>query len=817
MKKQLFLNLICAVGVLICFNTANAKDKWNINGTEYDVDTVIYKHVVGPGTTMAKYSLGKFPLLISVMEVDLSNPYVTFETCKGGDKGVCEETPVSMYKRNDIPGHDMIGATNGDFYFYTNVVENGIPRSGQFKKNECITNPVGRACMVLDENNIPYVDRVDFSGKITFGSTTTRLHTVNMQRLEWESTNGNQLNLYTNAYGTETEDCSGGTKVIISPANVPFFWSANKDIQCKVESIIDGNGVTQIPVGKAVLWGRGTSEDFLKTLALGDEITINLTTNLRSQPGLLTNFKELMGGSNHIIMKNGANVDEIGDRQPRTCLGSSKDKKTLYLVVFDGRQGSSAGSSMSECADVFRALGAWEAVNLDGGGSSIMIVNGDIINTPSDGLPRQVGNGCLVYSNAPVDEAIGNLKFAPRPYTIMSGAVINPVVYGYNKYWLLKNRDFKDATITCDPNIGRIENNRFIASTTPGSGKIYAKYGNSTCEQEVNIIDCDKKLRLSDVVVDDLHPYEIEVIGTNGEYSDLIDPSSINWTVTDPSICEVVNGTLKALKNGTTTITGNATDFNGTQNVTIYTPQNKVNPIDPDNNISGWDIKVSGGTNAQITPLGSGMNIAFTGASGRVRNIKITRKIEVPGIPESFVLKFNPEKLPLTTLTFVCTAANGTSVTKTVNLDINQDNPETTLKFSVKELFENEDRSLYPLLFQYMTFGMGTLTSGEAYNLAIPEFNVNYLSGSGVENIITDKNKPILLYPNPVSVGESVTLKNVSGNDIQRIDIYNNGGSLVKVINAIPENGCVRFSTNGLTPGIYFVKSGKLKAKLLVK
>ena len=192
--KRLFSLVALALVVLM---PMQAKTQWTLAGNVYDVDTLVFPHLVGPGVMFAKYDLPAMPLKVSVMEMDLTNPYIDFETCKGGDKGVAQENPLSMATRNHRPGHEVVGATNGDFYFYTNVVENGIPRSGQFKKDECITNPVGRACFVLDDNRRPYIDRVDFYGSISHKGENYRLHTVNMQRLEWENTQGNQINLYT--------------------------------------------------------------------------------------------------------------------------------------------------------------------------------------------------------------------------------------------------------------------------------------------------------------------------------------------------------------------------------------------------------------------------------------------------------------------------------------------------------------------------------------------------------------------------------------------------------------------------------------------
>ncbi len=84
-------------------------------------------------------------------------------------------------------------------------------------------------------------------------------------------------------------------------------------------------------------------------------------------------------------------------RHPRTALGLSPDGKTLYLVVVDGRSKKATGMSCGELSKLLLELGAWNATNLDGGGSSTMFVRGQgVVNTPSDGVERVVGNHLAV-------------------------------------------------------------------------------------------------------------------------------------------------------------------------------------------------------------------------------------------------------------------------------------------------------------------------------------------------------------------------------------------------------------------------------------
>jgi hypothetical protein len=82
--------------------------------------------------------------------------------------------------------------------------------------------------------------------------------------------------------------------------------------------------------------------------------------------------------------------------QPRTGVGVTADGKIL-LVVVDGRQPRwSVGPTALEFARILRDLGAVTALNLDGGGSSTMVVEGELVNRPSDGRERAISNAILI-------------------------------------------------------------------------------------------------------------------------------------------------------------------------------------------------------------------------------------------------------------------------------------------------------------------------------------------------------------------------------------------------------------------------------------
>jgi exopolysaccharide biosynthesis protein len=82
---------------------------------------------------------------------------------------------------------------------------------------------------------------------------------------------------------------------------------------------------------------------------------------------------------------------------PRTAVGIAEDGNTLYFVVADGRREGVPGPTLAEMGTFMREqLGVCSALNLDGGGSTEMVVEGEIVNQPSDGKQRVVANHLAV-------------------------------------------------------------------------------------------------------------------------------------------------------------------------------------------------------------------------------------------------------------------------------------------------------------------------------------------------------------------------------------------------------------------------------------
>jgi hypothetical protein len=105
-------------------------------------------------------------------------------------------------------------------------------------------------------------------------------------------------------------------------------------------------------------------------------------------------------GGFHIVLKDGITQRKQGARHPRSVIGLSADGETLYMAVFDGRQPDCAGMTGLELGLWMKWLGADDAINMDGGGSSSLVLQTDdgyeVLNTPihrgRPGLERAVAS-----------------------------------------------------------------------------------------------------------------------------------------------------------------------------------------------------------------------------------------------------------------------------------------------------------------------------------------------------------------------------------------------------------------------------------------
>lgn len=197
---------------------------------------------------------------------------------------------------------------------------------------------------------------------------------------------------------------TGSTVVVLDALDGPPTLGARRTAPVLAVHAVDEDYTFDVPDGGVVLVGHGTAAAALKQrCAVGESVVIRLG----SAAPPLADAKLAVTGVGWLVhdgrpyRENWRQYKFADQRHPRTVLGWNRTH--WLLLVVDGRSEESVGMTFAELADVLiERLEADEALNLDGGGSTTMVVAGEVRNVPSDGQERPVGNALLVVQAAPV-------------------------------------------------------------------------------------------------------------------------------------------------------------------------------------------------------------------------------------------------------------------------------------------------------------------------------------------------------------------------------------------------------------------------------
>ena len=213
----------------------------------------------------------------------------------------------------------------------------------------------------------------------------------NGQRLEIKGMNrariANDLVLFNSYYAPSTRTNQYGREVKLKNNHVIAVSTA---------------GNMTLEPGTVVLSGHGVNAAALASLRLGDYVPLTQTlgSNAADRAQVLVSGGPLLVEQGRVQVRAAEEQmapDIARGRAPRTALGLKKDG-TLLLLVIDGRSATSGGLTLEELAQYLVKLGTESAVNFDGGGSSEMVINGRIVNKPSDGRERYVSIGLGLFT-----------------------------------------------------------------------------------------------------------------------------------------------------------------------------------------------------------------------------------------------------------------------------------------------------------------------------------------------------------------------------------------------------------------------------------
>lgn len=343
-----------------------------------------------------KVSVQSVPWSINILQIDLTDPHIKVESVKAKNNIRGNEPTSLMSGNNSFKGHRVIAAVNGDFYF-----KGGIPTNLQIKNGQMLTAPIARSIVGFNESNKPMMDIVSFSGSVVFDKSTYKLDGINTSRKKDQT-------LFINRYfGESTGTNSNGREFLIKRIDK---WVVNDTVRCVVKKIEIGIGNMTIPdTSFAVISTEGSVPTFTRKIKIGDTLKI-----VQFISPALPRMNEAIGGFIQVVKDGKDYVDwsYIKEnkpqhallRHPRTGIGFSQDSTKLFLFAVDGRQKQSAGMTLHELADLMINASVYHGLNLDGGGSTTMVVQDSVVNSPSDGIERAVANGLLIISTDPKDE-----------------------------------------------------------------------------------------------------------------------------------------------------------------------------------------------------------------------------------------------------------------------------------------------------------------------------------------------------------------------------------------------------------------------------
>jgi exopolysaccharide biosynthesis protein len=326
------------------------------------------------------------PWFINALRIDLTR--ARLKVVHALDEGVGLETVSSIAAR-----YGATAATNGGYF----------RMDGTYRGDSI-------GLLVLDRSLIsePYYERADFglidsgdktevvfghlkfSGEIAVGSTKHPVDGLN------RPLSPDELIVFTPKFHPTTLTDPAGIEVVV-----------RRD---RVVSVDDPRGSSRIPGDGYVLSATGKAREWLKAnVRKGSKIRFSWHLN-SIEPADHTDWMRaysMLGGGPQLVKDGKVNITNVqenitaafvNDGHPRTAIAKLTSGK-LLLITVDGRQpGESIGMSLPALANLLLELGAVEAMNLDGGGSTTMVIHDKIVNKPSDQTgERPVSDAILVF------------------------------------------------------------------------------------------------------------------------------------------------------------------------------------------------------------------------------------------------------------------------------------------------------------------------------------------------------------------------------------------------------------------------------------
>lgn len=484
-------------------------------------------------------------LHINVLRADLSNQYIKVDTMTNSDSIKTLNTVKSLAAANGA-----VAATNGGFFNWMKDAMSGYPDGPIVEAGNIVTasseyNKYSDSMATFSINNLNQILYDYWKTDITLSAP-------------------NNTSIPVGQYNKQSRDFTDFTIL-------DKYWSANSmgvstDYPDLTEMVVIDGKVSEIrtaapaiPMPKSgyiVVTKQAGSQIINANFKVGDAVGMKISTT----PDW-NKLKMAVTGS-AILVKDGQVPSPysfiIAGRQPRTIIGSSKDGTQLILVTVDGRQNSSIGMTQDEASQLMLELGAYNALNLDGGGSTTMVARSGpdglgVINSPSDGSPRGIATAVGIFSLAPAS-VLDKLVIDTVDNNIFTNTSRAFTLSGIDKYFNPVDIASGDVKWSVSGVQGHFDGNNFYP-TSVGDGKITASVGSISGEIDISVLSAPDSLTISNktlnIAQNSTQAFSVSGKNANG-YHAYINPLDVTWTV---------NGNIGSFTQNTFTASGQGVGY----------------------------------------------------------------------------------------------------------------------------------------------------------------------------------------------------------------------------------------------------------------
>lgn len=423
------------------------------------------------------------PLVVSALKFDPRSPNLTVKAALGRDVVVTQdltrgrETVSGLVSRKEA-----LAGVNADYFDWT-----GDPLGLAIIDGELVSEPYpDRAVLGLTADGKAVFDSLSSTGTVSVSGQLRTLNGLNRPRGQ------NQLILYAPVFGesTNTTPIAKSVEAVLSCADLPI--RANCDVNATVQCVEQGAN-TAIPPDSLVLSACGSAADWIQeNLNVGDSLTLRF--QLTSACGIdWTRVTEAVGGGPWLVKDRRIHVTAEQEkfnkafsnvRHPRTAVGVTSVGE-LLLVAADGRQSISRGATLAEMAAIMQRLGAVQAINLDGGGSTSLSVRGAVANSPSGGQERAVAS-MIVLSGTPAPGSL-DFKFEDEGIEVISGQPVRPRLIEAATEQPLDAKSTESIVWGTTGGIGFVSQEGRFIPIMAGQGAIVAMLGDKKAELPVTV------------------------------------------------------------------------------------------------------------------------------------------------------------------------------------------------------------------------------------------------------------------------------------------------------------------------------------------